>query len=219
MASAVSGIVLLLMADGAAAVAAGAGIVNSDADVPEDGDASSGEEATVGALASTAVVEAVVVVELLLGGDGGEAVVLVVVVVVVGAAVVDVVVVVVVVVVDVLDARNCEPDGRVGRPPRRLVVREVTEEVSSGAAVVVVRLVVGLGVRGGRACLLAVVRLTGVSRVGRVRRVANEDVEELSLDSVVVVVLLVVLGVPASSVALALASLGENANFLRANRG
>lgn len=218
MASAVSGIVLLLMTEGAAAVAAGAGIVNSDADVPEDGDASSGEEATVGVLASTAVVEAIVVVELLLGGGGGGVVVVVVVVVVVGAAVVDEVVVVVVVVVDVLDARNCEPDGRVGRPPRRLVVREVTEVVSSGAAVVV-RLVVGLGVRGGRACLLAVVRLIGIRRVGRVRRVANEEVEELSLDSVVVVVLLVVLGTPVSSVALALASFGENANFLRASRG
>lgn len=208
---------MLNTAGGAAAVEAGEDGSELVAAV-EDGDASSGVEATVGAtgtafssvaLAGEEARVVVVDVEVVEGGGGGVVVVVVVVVVGAGVVVVVVVEVVVVVMVDVLPARNCDPDGRVGRPPRRLVVRVVTDEVS-GSGVVVVRLVVVLGTREGNPALGAEARATGAGRVGRVRRVAKEETEELSEDSaVVVVVFKVVVGVPESSVALALASFGE----------
>lgn len=221
VASAVSGIVLLKTEAGAAAVDVGAGDTVC-AITAGEGDASSEVETTVGASGTASASatldgdEAVVVVVdvevLLLVDEGGGGVVVVVVVVGTGVVVVVVeVVVVVVVVVDVFPARNAEPEGRVGRPPpRRLVVRVVTEVVSGSAVVVVVRLVEVRGTRGVRIALVPGDRATGGGRVGRLRLVAAEETEELSRDSVVVVVFNVVLGeVAESSVALALASFGE----------
>lgn len=104
--------------------------------------------------------------------------------------------------------------GRVGRPRRGRVVRTVVED--GGSAVVVVRLVVVLGVRAVVTRLVVVRPTTG--RLGRVRRVGTDGVLEPSDDSVAVEAgVTAVLSV--SSTALALASFGENWNFLRASSG